>query len=107
DRTQLAVRCVDLDGAAIRVLELERCSSGLEHEWTRQCPWLRLAVDSQLERRRQVVVACGDIVEGAGGVPDAEILRRSELQRLQAAGQQDTHARDGCRPERGSGKVVE
>ncbi len=89
------------------MLELERCGAGLEHQRARQCARLRLPVDRQFERRRQGVVACGDVVERAGRVTDAEVLSRSELQRLQAAGEEDAHARDRRSAECRAGKVVE
>ena len=107
DRTQLARGHVDLDRAAIAVLQRQRGAAGLEEQRPGKCAGFRLAVDSQLQRGCQRVGPGRKRVNDAAAVSHLEVRSRVDGECLDAARQQHSHARHGCVTELGAGEVVQ
>ena len=107
DRPEFSVDDVDLDRAAIEMLQLQRRRAGLEEQGPRQRPCGRLPVDLQLQRRCQGVASGGDVVHGAGGVAHAKVGGRPEGERRHSARQQHAYLGDGRGAELRAGEIVQ
>ena len=107
DCTQLAVDDVDLNRAAVEMLQLQRGGARLEQQRARQRVSGRLAVDLELQGRRQGVVAGRNVVHRSGCVADAKVCGRADWQRRGSTREQHAHSRNGRDAELGAGKVVQ
>jgi hypothetical protein len=107
DHSELAAHDVDLQRAAIRILELERRRARLEEQRPRQSAGRRRVVDLQLQRRRERVAARKHVVEGTRRVTHAEGLRRADPERLHAAREQYSYSRNRRCTDQSAREVVQ
>ena len=88
------------------MLERERGGTRLEEQRPGEDDLLALSVHLELQVGSQGVCAREDVVRHSGTVANAEVFRRADLQRPDAAREQDSHARDRSGPELRSREVV-